>query len=156
MNRLITILLALLLLAGFALAETTVGENIEAWLNEEDFEVVTYDDSPDTWYISTEGHNIGAVPCIIYLSDGFLCFRSELVTIPENNHGDLVSLTRELLDIGFRNYLVKAVINDSNGVEIEAEFPAGDLSRQDFVDAVWLVLNTADAEYPQIIKYVYN
>jgi len=156
MNRFTTILLVLLLWAGIAFAEATIGENIESWLNEEGFEVVTYEDSAETWYISTEGDNIGAVPCIIYLSEGFVCFRSELVTIPASNHGDLVSLNRELVDIGFRNYLVKAVINGYNGVEIEAEFPAGSLYRQDFVDAVWLILNTADAEYPQIIKYVYN
>jgi hypothetical protein len=156
MNRLTTILIALLLLAGVAYAETTLGDNIETWLTEEDFEVITYEDSPDTWYISLEGNNIGAVPCIIYLSEGFICFRSELVTIPAHNHGDLNELTRELLDIGLRNYLVKAVLNDAQGIEIEAEFPAGDLSRQDFVDAVWLVLNTADAEYAEIIKYVYN
>ena len=155
MKRFTTTLLVLLL-AGIVFAEATTAENIETWLNEEGFEVVTYDDTAETWYISTEGDNIGAVPCIIYLTEGFVCFRSELVTIPPSNHGDLAELNRELVNIGFRNYLVKAILNDGDVVEIEAEFPAGSLARQDFVDALWLVLNTADSEYQNIIKCVYN
>jgi len=136
--------------------ETTLAPQIAVWLTEEGFDPLTYEDEPNTWYISTTGDNMGAVPCTLYLSDGFLCFQSVLVSIPEHSHGDLGDLAGVLLRIGLENYLVKAVINDYNNVELEAEFPAASLSRDDFVTALWLVLGTADSEYPRIIENVYR
>lgn len=155
----------ILLLPALALAqgakdqqnpEAALAAQIEVWLREEGLEPLTYDDEPNTWYVSTPGENLGAVPCTIYLSDGFLCFQSVLVSIPEHSHGDLCALADVLLRVGLENYMVKAVVNDYNNVELEAEFPARDLSRDDFVTALWLFLGTADAEYPRIIEHVYR
>ncbi len=150
------ILLPLLLSVLTLAQEDDIAVKIEAWLNEEGFEPLTYDDEPNTWYISTTGDNMGAVPCTLYLNDGFICFQSVLVSIPEHSHGDLCDLADVLLRVGLENYMVKVVINDYNNVEMEAEFPAADLSRDDFVTALWLVLGTADAEYPRIIEHVYR
>jgi hypothetical protein len=136
--------------------EDALAAQIAAWLTEEGFDPLTYSDEPNTWYISTTGDNMGAVPCTLYLSDGFICFQSVLVSIPEHNHGDLCDLAGVLLRIGLENYMVKAVINDYNNVELEAEFPATSLTREDFVTALWLMLGTADAEYPRIIENVYR
>jgi hypothetical protein len=151
-----TLLLLTVLTAVCPALEADLAAKIETWLAEEGFDPLTYDDEPDTWYISTTGDNMGAVPCTLYLSDGFLCFQSVLVSIPEHSHGDLCALADVLLRIGLENYMIKVVINDYNNVELEAEFPATSLSREDFVTALWLVLGTADAEYPRIIECVYR
>ncbi|MCK4594075.1 hypothetical protein KAU45_06195 [bacterium] len=152
----VCIFVLLLLFTVTPALEIDLAVKIEAWLNEEGLEPLTYDDEPNTWYISTTGDNMGVVPCTLYLSYGFICFQSVLVSIPEHSHGDLCALADVLLRVGLENYLVKVVINDYNNVELEAEFPAADLSRDDFVTALWLVLNTADAEYPRIIEHVYR
>jgi hypothetical protein len=136
--------------------EAAQAAQIAVWLAEEGFDPLTYDDEPNTWYISTTGDNMGAIPCTLYLCDGFLCFQSVLVSIPEHSHGDLGDLAGVLLRVGLENYMVKAVINDYNNVELEAEFPATSLTRDDFVTALWLMLGTADSEYPRIIENVYR
>jgi hypothetical protein len=79
-----------------------------------------------------------------------------VATIPSQSHGDLDALKDELLAIGLENYLVKAVINSSNEVEIQAEFPAAALARDDFLTGLYLVVGTADAEYNRILEYVYR
>lgn len=150
------ILLPLLLSVLTLAQEADLAVKIEAWLNEEGLDPLTYSDEPNTWYISTTGDNMGVVPCTLYLNDGFICFQTVLVSIPEHSHGDLCALADVLLRIGLENYMVKVVINDYNNVELEAEFPAADLSHVDFVTALWLVLGTADEEYPRIIEHVYR
>jgi hypothetical protein len=146
--------LALLLGAGGAAAQSAA--DIDAWLTEEGYEFVTYDDEPDTWYLSAAGENMAAIPVIIYTQQNFVCFQCSVATIPSQSHGDLDALKDELLAIGLENYLVKAVINSSNEVEIQAEFPAAALARDDFLTGLYLVVGTADAEYNRILEYVYR
>ena len=130
--------------------------DIDAWLTEEGFEFVTYDDEPDTWYLSSSGESMAAIPVIIYTQQDFVCFQCSVVAIPPHSHGDLDALKDELLSIGLENYLVKAVVNSSEEVEIQAEFPAAELAKNDFLTGLYLVIGTADAEYNRILEYVYR
>lgn len=149
------LLLCIVILAAVGVAQD-LNADIDAWLAEEGFEVVTYDDEPGTWYLGTTGDNMGAIPCVIYTQQSFVCFQTVIAPIPPHSHGDLNALKDELLAIGLENYLVKAVINSVDEVELQAEMPAAQLSQEDFTTALYLVLGTADAEYNRILEYVYR
>lgn len=156
MRKLLGLLMIAALLSGVAATERSLEENIAAWLKQEGYKPITYDDEPATWYVGAEGDEMGAIPCIIYLQHGFLCFQVTMVTLPPYSHGDINALKDVLLAIGLENYMVKAVLNASNDVELQAEIPANDLSHDDFLLALYVVLGTADAEYTRIIEQAYR
>ncbi len=158
----ILILLCLFIFISFSNAEAINEATIEAYLKKDVPPIKYIEQAEGLWQIPIKGEHKDEIMLWVNLiraeEDGtpsYITFWIILARIPEGFNKDcdkMLELYQSLLDVGYKSYLVKMVIDEDNDIGIQAELPIEDLSFTAFIKTLWEIIYAADDYYPRLMR----